>query len=116
MGYYAYYDHRQREGFREANSDYNLNEGSGKIVYDPSSDSRIILTIDGYDEEHGEPGGLTVSPSAECGPLPGRSQCELRAFSIVSSSSAITRHLHSNTASRPNSTEREGIWRLPLAV
>lgn len=62
VGYYAYYDHRQREGFREANSDYNLNEGSGKVVYDPSSDSRIILTIDGYVENHGEPGGLTVFP------------------------------------------------------
>ena len=62
VGYYAYYDRRQREGFREANSDYNLNEGSGKIVYDPSTDSRIILTIDGYDEEHGEPGGLTTVP------------------------------------------------------
>ena len=28
LGYYFYYDHRQQEGFREANSDYNLNAGS----------------------------------------------------------------------------------------
>jgi Fe(3+) dicitrate transport protein len=58
FGYYAYYDHRQREGFRQANSDYDLNAGSAKLVYDVSSDSRFILTLDGYEEEHGEPGGL----------------------------------------------------------
>ena len=44
FGYYVYYDHRQREGFRE-NSDYELNNGSAKLVYDVSSDSRFILTV-----------------------------------------------------------------------
>jgi Fe(3+) dicitrate transport protein len=58
LGYYAYYDHREREGFREANSDYDLNAGSLRLVWDVTSDSRFILTIDVYDEEHGEPGGL----------------------------------------------------------
>jgi Fe(3+) dicitrate transport protein len=58
FGYYAYYDHREREGFREANSDYDLNNESAKLVYDVSSDSRFVLTLDAYDEEHGEPGGL----------------------------------------------------------
>ncbi len=29
-----------------------------KLVYDLSRDSRFILTLDAYDEEHGEPGGL----------------------------------------------------------
>jgi len=62
FGYYAYYDHRQRNGFRE-NSDYHLNAGSAKLVYDVSSDSRFILTIDAYNEEHGEPGGLTAIPA-----------------------------------------------------
>lgn len=57
FGYYAFYDHREREGFRE-NSDYDLNNGSGKFVYDLSGDSRLILTGDFYYEEHGEPGGL----------------------------------------------------------
>jgi hypothetical protein len=32
LGYYLYYDHRQREGFREANSDYDLNAGSARLV------------------------------------------------------------------------------------
>jgi Fe(3+) dicitrate transport protein len=58
LGYYAYYDHREREGFREANSDYDLNAGAARLVWDVTSDSRFILTVDIYDEEHGEPGGL----------------------------------------------------------
>jgi Fe(3+) dicitrate transport protein len=58
LGYYFYYDHRQQEGFREANSDYKLNGGSPRLVWDVTSDSRFILTLDAYDEEHGEPGGL----------------------------------------------------------
>ncbi|MDQ3414276.1 MAG: TonB-dependent receptor plug domain-containing protein [Verrucomicrobiota bacterium] len=58
FGYYAYFDHRERDGFR-TNSAYDLNAGSVKLVYDATSDSRFILTLDAYDEEHGEPGGLT---------------------------------------------------------
>jgi Fe(3+) dicitrate transport protein len=57
FGYYVYYDHREREGFRQ-NSDYDLNNGSIRLVYDVSSNSRFILTGDFYQEEHGEPGGL----------------------------------------------------------
>ena len=62
FGYYAYFDHRQRDGFR-TNSDYDLNAGSAKLAYDVSNDSRLILTLDAYDEEHGEPGGLTEVPA-----------------------------------------------------
>ncbi len=62
FGYYVYYDHRQRDGFREANSDYEVNNGSAKLVYDVDSSSRFILTADLYNEEHGEPGGLTEVP------------------------------------------------------
>ncbi|MEO7725391.1 MAG: TonB-dependent receptor plug domain-containing protein, partial [Chthoniobacterales bacterium] len=58
FGYYAYFDHRERDGFR-TNSAYDLNAGSAKLVYDVTSDSRFILTFDAYEEEHGEPGGLT---------------------------------------------------------
>src|SRR5438552_8076068 len=58
LGYFFYYDHRQQEGFREANSDYNLNGGSPRFVLDVTRDSRFILTGDLYDEEHGEPGGF----------------------------------------------------------
>jgi Fe(3+) dicitrate transport protein len=58
LGYYFYYDHRQQEGFREANSDYDLNGGSARLVWNVTNDSRFVLTLDAYDEEHGEPGGL----------------------------------------------------------
>lgn len=65
FGYYAYYDHREREGFR-ANSDYDLNNGSVKLVWEATSKDRFILTLDAYDEEHGEPGGLRtfIDPAA----------------------------------------------------
>jgi Fe(3+) dicitrate transport protein len=58
LGYYGYYDHREREGFRWSNSDYVVDAGSARAVWDITSDSRFILTFDAYEEEHGEPGGL----------------------------------------------------------
>ena len=58
FGYYLYYDHRQQDGFREANSDYDLNNGSSRFVWDVTRDSQFILTLDFYDENHGEPGGM----------------------------------------------------------
>jgi Fe(3+) dicitrate transport protein len=58
LGYYVYYDHREQEGFRDANSDYNLNAGSPRLVWNVTNDSRFILTLDIYNEEHGEPGGM----------------------------------------------------------
>ena len=58
FGYYLYYDHRQQDGFREANSDYHLNNGSPRFVLDVTRDTRFILTLDFYNEEHGEPGGM----------------------------------------------------------
>jgi len=60
-GYYAYFNHRQGDGFRAANSDFDLFAGSAKLVLDATSDSRWILNFDGYAEEHGEPGGLTFA-------------------------------------------------------
>jgi Fe(3+) dicitrate transport protein len=58
FGYFFYYDHRQQDGFREANSDYHLNAGSPRFVLDVTRDSHFILTLDFYNEEHGEPGGM----------------------------------------------------------
>src|SRR5262249_41409498 len=58
FGYYFYYDHRRQDGFREANSDYRLDNGSPRFVFDLTRDSKLILTFDFYDEEHGEPGGM----------------------------------------------------------
>jgi Fe(3+) dicitrate transport protein len=59
-GYYGYFNHRQSDGFRQANSDYLLNGGNLKLVYSPDDNTRLILNFDGYEEEHGEPGGLSA--------------------------------------------------------
>ena len=64
LGYYAYFNHRQTDGFRTANSDVDLNTGSARFVLDAKTDSRWIFTFDGYGEEHGEPGGLTFATGA----------------------------------------------------
>ena len=61
VGYYAYFHHRQTDGFRAANSDVNLYTGSVKMVLDAHTDSRWIFAFDGYQEEHGEPGGLSLT-------------------------------------------------------
>jgi Fe(3+) dicitrate transport protein len=61
FGYGAYYNHRQADGFREANSDYFLNEWSGVLALDAAGPKRWFLYLDAYDETHGEPGGLTLA-------------------------------------------------------
>jgi Fe(3+) dicitrate transport protein len=61
LGYYAYFNHRQGDGFRTHNSDFELNAGHIKLVLDAETDSRWILTLDAYEEQHGEPGGLTFA-------------------------------------------------------
>lgn len=61
LGYYGYYNHRSGEGFRESNSAFDLDAGLVKLVLGGSTDSRLILTLEGYDEQHGEPGGLTFA-------------------------------------------------------
>lgn len=64
VGYYGYFNHRESEGFRQANSDYNLNGGHIKFAYEVDPDTRWILALDGYEEQHGEPGGLTAQDFA----------------------------------------------------
>jgi Fe(3+) dicitrate transport protein len=71
LGYYAYYDHREREGFRWSNSDYEVDAGSARVVWDVTSDSRFILTFDAYEEEHGEPGGLRRRGDPDGDPMVG---------------------------------------------
>ena len=65
FGYYVYFDHREREGFR-VNSDYDLSNGSVRLVWEATSGDRFVLTLEMYEEEHGEPGGLRtfIDPAA----------------------------------------------------
>ncbi|HRJ09897.1 MAG TPA: TonB-dependent receptor [Prosthecobacter sp.] len=60
LGYLGYFNHRESQGFRERNSQYKLNGGHLKLVWDFDDDTRLIFGFDGYEEEHGEPGGLTA--------------------------------------------------------
>lgn len=59
LGYYTYFNHRQGNGFRSANSDYDLNNGSVKFTYDLDNGATLIGLLDRYRETHGEPGGLS---------------------------------------------------------
>ena len=60
-GYYGYFNHRSADGFRAWNSDYHLDGGNVKLVHTISDDTRVIFGVDMYEEEHGEPGGLTTA-------------------------------------------------------
>lgn len=64
VGYYGYYNHRESDGIRSANSDYSLDAWLGRVVLDANSASRWVLTLETYEEEHGEPGGLTFATGA----------------------------------------------------
>lgn len=59
LGYYAYFNHRQSDGFRPSNSEYDLDNASIKLLYNMDDAGRFILHFDSYEETHGEPGGLT---------------------------------------------------------
>jgi Fe(3+) dicitrate transport protein len=58
VGYDAFFHHRQSQGFREFNSQYDVNYGGGKIMLDQDETSTWTAAIDVYEETHGEPGGL----------------------------------------------------------
>ncbi len=61
LGYYGYYNHRESDGIRAANSDYALDAFTGRLVLGAATSSRLLFTAELYQEEHGEPGGLTFA-------------------------------------------------------
>lgn len=63
LGYYVYYYQKQGDGFRDANSDFSLYSGSAKVTYQLNDTNRLLVAFDGYNEEHGEPGGLRRTPA-----------------------------------------------------
>ena len=63
-GYLAQFDHRSGDSFRDRNSDFALNGGSVKLVVDAGADARVILDLDAYKADSGEPGGLTLARGA----------------------------------------------------
>lgn len=64
LGYYGYYNHRESDGIRTANSDYQLDAFHGKAVFGATTSSRVIVSAESYREGHGEPGGLTFATGA----------------------------------------------------
>lgn len=61
VGFYGYVHHRRTDGFRSANSDVRLNAFTGRVALDAATASRWLFTLEGFEEEHGEPGGLTFA-------------------------------------------------------
>ncbi len=59
VGYLGYFHERQADGFRAANSDYQVFSSGLKFIINQTGDSRLTMSYDEYHEEHGEPGGLT---------------------------------------------------------
>jgi Fe(3+) dicitrate transport protein len=59
LGYAGYLHEREGNGFRQANSDFEVIGSSLKVTQGQGSDARWHFTYDEYHEEHGEPGGLT---------------------------------------------------------
>jgi Fe(3+) dicitrate transport protein len=59
LGYYGYFHHRQSQGFRDNNSQVDLYSGGTKFKIRQDEDTVWKVGLDAYQEEHGEPGGLT---------------------------------------------------------
>lgn len=59
LGYYGYYNHRQTDGFRQANSSWTVNNWSGTLAWGAQTTKRTYLIIDAYQNCNQEPGGLT---------------------------------------------------------
>lgn len=59
VGYYGYFHHRQSQGFRDANSQFDVLYGGLKVTIEQDPTLRWTLGWDSYHETHGEPGGLT---------------------------------------------------------
>ncbi len=58
-GYYGYFHHRQSQGFRNNNSQVDLYSGGTKFKIQQDEDTTWKIGFDAYQENHGEPGGLT---------------------------------------------------------
>ena len=61
VGYYGWFNHRQSQGFRAANSQYDLNNGNLTMALDANTDHRWYFKLNAYEECHGEPGGLRLN-------------------------------------------------------
>lgn len=96
LGYYLYYNHIQSDGFRSANSDFDLSNAAVKLLYSLDNGGKIIFKADTYDEDHGEPGGLSVA-DFNSGSL--KSSREFDRFSLDRDSVTLTYEVEPNPES-----------------
>ncbi len=61
LGYYVYLNHRETDGFRSDNSDVELDALNARFALDADGPTRWFATLESYREQHGEPGGLTLT-------------------------------------------------------
>ncbi|OGW69461.1 MAG: hypothetical protein A2036_01680 [Omnitrophica bacterium GWA2_50_21] len=61
VGYLGYFHEREGDGFRAANSDFEVISSGMKVTINQTGDTRLTLNYDEYHEEHGEPGGLSLT-------------------------------------------------------
>ncbi len=54
----GWFNYRSGDGFRSANSDFNVIAGRLKLIYQQATDTRWIFSLDTGSDHHGEPGGL----------------------------------------------------------
>lgn len=80
VGYYGYFNHRRSDGIRSANSDYSLSSWLGRVALDATTSSRWLVTFETYEEEHGEPGGLTFATGANAANYPADRRAPARRF------------------------------------
>ena len=59
LGYYSYFHTRQSQGFRDHNSQSDVYYGGTNLEWTAPTQEQWGLSLDIYNEKHGEPGGLT---------------------------------------------------------
>jgi Fe(3+) dicitrate transport protein len=65
VSYQGYFHHRHADGFRTDNSDYQINNGNIKVQVATSEMTTLSFSLDAYNSDHGEAGGVTkADPSA----------------------------------------------------
>ena len=62
--YQGYFHHRHADGFRSDNSDYQINNGNIKVQVATSDETTLSFSLDAYNSDHGEAGGVTKADPA----------------------------------------------------
>lgn len=79
--YQGYFHHRHSDGFRTDNSDYGINNGNIRVEVDTCDDTTISFSLDAYNSDHGEFGGVTkadpASLASEDGVVPAMAQYDV---------------------------------------